>query len=371
MVVMQTKQRHRCDLTSVRDRHARLPIVVACIAMAIACILGPAESIADQPTEVGSLVIKLIDQVEVPALEPGMLRSLDVQVGDTIKSGQLIARIDDRDSAAQRDLAATDLAVSRQRSNDFRSDKIASVELKEKQAALEQQRLLAKIAGEKSANEVRVLAAEKSEAVAKNEWARAAKAHKKFADSVSESELENLRLNFERSGLERIQASLDHRLDQLSSDSEVQAVKASELAVERTGILQRVAVSEAEILRLDVNAKQQALKIRQLSVDRHQVLSPIDGVVVEVFKRMGEWVKPGDAVARVINLDQLHAEGFLSGDVRPERNRKVLLHLGNRKIEGTVDFVSSERDAVSGELRFLVRIDGGTFLPGDRVDIEW
>lgn len=373
---MRTKKRIRympaCERLHPRSlRFSSLRIAVLCVAMNIGLTDWSAVSVAEQPTEVGSLVIKLIDQVEVPALESGMLQRVEVRVGDTIKSGQLIARVDDRDDVAQRDLAATDLAVSRQKSADYRNDRIASIQRKEKQAALEQQRILAKIASEKSVNDVRVLAAEKAEAVAKNEWARATKAHEKFADSVSESELENLRLNFERSGLERIQAVLDHRLDKLASDSESQAVKAAEFAVERAEIQQVVADSEAKILRLDIDAKQQTLLIRELSVARHQVVSPIDGVVVEVYKRGGEWVKPGDAVARVINLDQLHAEGYLSGNIRPERGRKVLLQSADREVQGTIDFVSSERDTVSGELRFLVRFDGGTFLPGDRVDIEW
>ena len=335
-------------------------------------MLYPAKVLlAQEPTAVGSLVIKLIDQVEVPALEPGALRSLDAQVGDAVKAGQLIARVDDRDSVAQRDLAATALEVGRQKSSEYRDDNIAATELKEKQASLDQQRLLAKIASEKSENEVRVSAAEKAEAVAKNEWTRAEKARQRFADSVSESELENLRLQYERSVLERQQATLDHRLDRLSSDSEAKSVQVAELAVERAEFQRMIAVSEGKVFRLDVDAKEQTLNIRKLSVTRHEVLSPIDGVVVEIFKRGGEWVKPGDAVARVINLDQLHAEGFLSGDVRPVRGQEVRLRKGDQEVEGAIDFVSSERDSVSGEVRFLVRLRGGTFLPGDRVDIEW
>ncbi|MDV6033519.1 MAG: biotin/lipoyl-binding protein [Phycisphaera sp. RhM] len=66
---------------------------------------------ADDPQVVGPLVIKLIDQVEVPALEPGPIESLEVRLGDTVKAGQVIARIDDRISDAQRELAATALAT--------------------------------------------------------------------------------------------------------------------------------------------------------------------------------------------------------------------------------------------------------------------
>jgi multidrug efflux pump subunit AcrA (membrane-fusion protein) len=334
---------------------------------------APAEqpTSAEQPAVVGSLVIKLIDQVEVPALESGALDSLHVTIGDSLSVGGLIARIDDGESVSQRDLAATELAISRQKSTHYRSDKIARTEMQEKQAALQQQRLLARISKEKSVNEVRVSAAEKAEAVAKNEWARAEKSHARFADSVSESELESLRLKFERAQLERIQASFEHRMDKLSSDSEVEAVRVAELAVQRAEIEQAVAESDAEIFRLEVEAKETMLRIRESAVLRHQVVSPINGVVVEILKRRGEWVRPGDTVARVINVDELHAEGFLSGDVRPVRGRKVRLVSSDREAEGTIDFVSPERDSVSGEFRFLVRLRGGTFFPGDRVDIRW
>lgn len=326
---------------------------------------------ADDPQVVGPLVIKLIDQVEVPALEPGPIESLEVRLGDTVKAGQVIARIDDRISDAQRELAATALAISRQRSSQYRDDKIAETESNEKEAVLQQQRLLAKIASEKSLSQVRVSAAEKAEAVAKNEWSRAIGAREQFADSVSDSELENLRLKYDRSRLERVEAEFQRRMDQLSAEGEAQGVKIAELAAQRAELRRSVAVADAESLRLDIESKQKTLQIQEFTVARHRVASPIDGVVVEIFKRRGEWVRPGDSVVRVINLDQLHAEGFFSGRVRPKRGQQVRLSSADREVDGTVDFVSSERDSVSGEFRFLVRFDGGVFFPGDQVEIDW
>ncbi|MCS7467874.1 HlyD family efflux transporter periplasmic adaptor subunit [Stieleria sp. ICT_E10.1] len=348
-------------------RAARLTLAQAWLVMVL-----PWSTIrAEDPQVVGPLLIKLIDQVEVPALEPGPIQSLDVRLGDTVKAGQVIARIDDRISEAQRELAATELAISRQRSSQYRDDKIAETESNEKEAVLQQQRLLAKIASEKSLSQVRVSAAEKAEAVAKNEWSRAIGARQQFADSVSDSELENLRLKYDRSRLERVEAEFQRRMDQLSAEGEVQGVKIAELAAQRAELRRSVAVADAESLRLDIESKQKTLQIQELTVARHRVASPIDGVVVEIYKRSGEWVRPGDSVVRVINLDQLHAEGFFSGLVRPTRGQRVRLSSADREVEGTIDFVSSERDSVSGEFRFLVRLDGGAFFPGDHVEIDW
>lgn len=326
---------------------------------------------AEHPSSVGPLVIKLIDQVDVPALEPGPIDQLDVRVGDKVVVGQVIARIDDRISAAQRDLAATDLQRSRLRLSEYRGDAIAEKELGEKRAAVAQQKLLAKIALEKSRSDVRVMAAEKAEAVAKNEWLRASRAREKFADSVSESELESLRLKYERAGLERAQAEFERRMDQLSAEGEAEAVKVAELAAEGAELSEAVAATDSEFLTIDVHAKEKTLQIHELTLSRHQIASPIDGTVVELYKRRGEWVRPGDSVARVINLDQLVAEGFFSGSIRPERGQQVRLRWDGRETDGVVDFVSSERDSVSGEFRFLVRLRGGVFFPGDRVEIDW
>ncbi|MCA9136628.1 MAG: HlyD family efflux transporter periplasmic adaptor subunit [Planctomycetales bacterium] len=350
-----------------------LLLLAACFnaASADGPLVAEESSSADVPVVVGPLVIKLIDQVEVPALEAGALVQLHVKIGDPVKSGQVIARVDDRSSLAQRDLAETDLQISRQKSSSYQNDKIEATQWDEAKAALEQQKLVAKIAAEKSSSDVRVSAAEKAEGVAKNEWVRAQSAHEKFADSVSESELENLRLKYEHSRLERVQAAFEQRIDRLAAESESQGVRVAELAAERAEILSVVAAADAQLFRLDVVSKEKTLQLRQSIVDRHQVAAPIDGVVVEIYKRPGEWVLPGDSVARVINLDQLHAEGFLSGNVRPQRGRKVRLRSGSDTLDGTVDFVSPERDLVSGEFRFVVRIAGGTFLPGDRVEIQW
>lgn len=349
----------------------RLEKMLSAMVAAVTLCLIASDLHADDPTVVGPLVIKLIDQVEVPALEAGPLNRLQVKVGDQVRSGDAIAGVDERSSAVLRDLAEIELAVSRQKSEQYRNDEIAGADLQESQAAAEQQRLLAKIAAEKSDSEVQISAAEKAEAVAKNEWTRAEKAHAKYAESVSKSELEGLRLKYERARLERIQAEFQRRMDELSAQSETQGVKVAELAARRAELRRSVAVSDAEWLRFDIQAKQKTLEARKLTVSRHQVTSPIDGTVVEIYKRTGEWVQPGDSVARVINLEQLHAEGFLSGHVRPEQGREVRLFSGDKQVEGVVDFVSPERDQVSGEFRFLVRFKGGVFLPGDRVEIAW
>lgn len=356
---------------SVKQRSwcATRPPLLAIVMML--AIPGLQHVAAETPQCVGPLLIKLIDQVDVPALVEGQLVSMDVRLGTSVREGDVLATIDPEASETRLAIAETEYRVSTQKQSQYSEDKVLAKEYSEKRAAVEQQELIAEIAAKNAENDIRVLAAQKAEAVAKNEWQRAAKARNRFADSVSDSELESLRLKFERAQLETSQARFERRQDQLSSRAESHGVQVASLAADRAEIKQQVAVAGAKTLELEVLAKSQLVAMHKLDLKRHRVTSPLEGTVAEVYKQKGEWVRPGDSVFRVINLQHFYAEGFLTGNVRPKVGQTVRLQQSEKNTTGRVEFVSPEKDPVSGEFRFLVRLAGGVFLPGDRVDIDW
>ncbi|MEL6107524.1 MAG: HlyD family efflux transporter periplasmic adaptor subunit [Planctomycetota bacterium] len=333
--------------------------------------LSPGQCTAQTPTVVGDLVVEIVDQTEVPALEAGPVAAIEVHIGDQVQANQLLARLDSRVPEAQQKEAETELAVAQSRYDQFRADQIAEIETFEKRELVNQQQSLAQISKAKSTNEVRIAAAERAEAVAKNEWSRATLAREKFVDSVSQSELDSLRLKYEQAQLERIQATFERRLDRIKSDADQSVARGAELAADRAEVQRQVAAAQPVLLQLEVRAKAETLALRTLALDRHRVTAPTDGQVVEVYRRKGEWVRPGDPLFRVVNLERLRAEGFLKGNVIPKRGTEVTLFAGERRVAGKVVFISPERDSVSGEYRFLVEFKGGVFHPGEHVDIEW
>ena len=326
---------------------------------------------AQSPTVVGDLVVEIVDQVDVPALEAGPVTAIEVKIGDSVQKEQLLARLDAKLSQTQHDQAKTELEVAQTRYSQFRADQIAEIETYEKRELMNQKLSLAKISKAKSSNEVRIAAAQRAEAVAKNEWSRAALAREKFVDAVSQSELDSLRLKYEQAQLERIQATFERQLDQIQSDADQSAARVTELAADRAEVQRQVAAAQPTLLQLDVQAKTETLTLRKLTLDRHKVLAPMSGQVVEIHRRQGEWVRPGDPIFRIVNLDRLHAKGFLSGDIIPKRGITVALYSGDRRVSGKIVFVSPERDSVSGEYGFRVEFKGGTFHPGEHVSIEW
>lgn len=68
---------------------------------------------------------------------------------------------------------------------------------------------------------------------------------------------------------------------------------------------------ELGIAKVTVKAKQAQLEAATADVERHKIKAPLDGIVVKRYRHVGEWVRPGDPVYRVVRADRLRVEAFL------------------------------------------------------------
>jgi multidrug efflux pump subunit AcrA (membrane-fusion protein) len=80
-------------------------------------------------------------------------------------------------------------------------------------------------------------------------------------------------------------------------------VTEAELSIDKARKEKDIAGADAEVAEAEVKAA-------KVAIDHHQVVSPIDGVVVEVRKHLGEWVQPSDPVVKIVNLKKLWVEGY-------------------------------------------------------------
>jgi multidrug efflux pump subunit AcrA (membrane-fusion protein) len=128
----------------------------------------------------------------------------------------------------------------------------------------------------KAESDVDVRYSQKAKGVAEMTFKKAEDSHLRIPGSVTEVERERLKLEWEKTGLQIEQAELERRLAALDATSKGVEVEAAEKAIER-----RV------------------------------IRSPITGEVEEVFPHQGEWLQPGDPLARVIRTDRLKVEGFV------------------------------------------------------------
>ena len=137
--------------------------------------------------------------------------------------------------------------------------------------------------------------------------------------------------------------------------------------------------------RLTEQAKQSAIEVVDSDIRKRKIQAPVDGVVEKVFKRVGEWVTPGEHVIRVVRMDRLRIEGMLPAeeyspeDVAQQPVKiEVTITRGGEKIKkevkGKLDYVSPVIEG--GEYRIWVEVDnpktdGGYWLlrPGQYAEM--
>lgn len=150
-----------------------------------------------------------------------------------------------------------------------------------------------------------------SERVAAAEFEKAQLANDKLEGSVTRVELDRLELNERKAELQIEQAELERRMTALAADSKAVEVEAAENAIERRSIT-----------------------------------APLDGTVVQVFPHEGEWMQPGDPLARVVRTDRLRVEGYVdSARWDPESVR-------DRPVTVTVEFADRRTESFEGRIVF-------------------
>ena len=89
----------------------------------------------------------------------------------------------------------------------------------------------------------------------------------------------------------------------------------------------------------------------------------IDGIVVEMRKRPGEWVQPGDLLVHMLRIDHLKVEGFLKADEIAPRSRRLpgdgqrsLVRGSHETLTGRVVFVSPRVES-GGEYRVWAEVE--------------
>ena len=173
-------------------------------------------------------------------------------------------------------------------------------------------------AREKANSDVDYRFAVKSEALAIVEYERAMKANGRTPGSIPAIEVDRLKLAAEKAGLQKEQALIERKIQAYTADNKGAEVK---------GALN--------------------------NMERRQVRSPLDGMVVRVNSHAGEWVKPGDTVLHVVQVDRVRVEGYVSASkYNPDEisgrevSVEVTLARGQKlKFPGRVVFVNPLNEA--------------------------
>lgn len=262
--------------------------------LTVIALASTATALVADDIQVSSILVKLLDQVEVPAREAGVLETVAAREGEMVEAGAAVAQIEDADAQFEKRSAEMELIAAR------------------KQAE----------------NDVKVRFAKKSLEVADAELRRAIESQRRFAQSVSESEMDHLRLTVQKTALEIEQAQLELELAQAAR----------------------------ELKQIDVESAKHTMAQRRIT-------APLAGFVAEINRHSGEWVQPGQTILRILRLDRLRAEGLISAKDLPAdlkgRKAKLTVDVDGVPAEfaGIVTYVSPEIDPVNGQVRIWAEIE--------------
>jgi RND family efflux transporter MFP subunit len=264
---------------------------------------------APRQVQAESVIIRLIDDVDVAAQAAGLLYAIDVAEGRTVEKGMRLAQIDDTEARLMQERAVIEL----------------------------------KTAARKASDDVLVRSAQKSLAFAQADLSRLRRADEELPRSVSQTQLEQTQLQADQAEFELEKAR-----------------------------------RELELAKWSQQLKKNELLLAERNLRSRQILSPISGLVVDVKRRPGEWVEPGDTVMRIVRIDRLRAEGLvlaaeMKGIVAGAAATVTvdLPEIRDNQFAGEVVFVSPEISAVNGRFRVWADVDNrqGLLKPGLRATL--
>ncbi len=151
---------------------------------------------------------------------------------------------------------------------------------------------------------------------------------------------------------------------------ERQHASAEELA--RTETQQRIAEAQVLSIREELELKSAEYTRTEAMLLEKQIRSPIDGMVTQIYKDVGEFISASSPVViKVVKLDVLLVQFAVPANAASEfkAGRTVPLSIGSEhtKTVGVIEFVSPIKDPQSNTVRLRMRIDNsqGQFSSGD------
>lgn len=261
--------------------------------LASICVFNPLLSAGE--LTVDPVLLWAIEEAKIPALEEGAIVSVQVKEGQLVEVGEPLVQIDDQQSRFRMEKAAFEYQIAAKRASDRSEILLAETESKVSMASLQ----------------------------------RALDSRKKFPDTPSQAEVDELEL--------RVAQARQH-LEKSTHEFQLAAI-ARELA-------------------------EHNLASATFDHERHTIRSPIKGSVVEIFGRRGDWVRRGEPLLRVLRVDRLRVEGFLPREhVLPGLNdcsvTVTVEDLAGQDYPhtGKIVYVSPEVDPNDRRQRILAEID--------------
>jgi multidrug efflux pump subunit AcrA (membrane-fusion protein) len=184
----------------------------------------------------------------------------------------------------------------------------------------DRQSLLAKVAAElerdaaqtRADDDIEVQYSIKSFELAETELYKSREINRRQPGTVPDSEIRRMDLEKTRAELQIGRSKLDLKVAQMTADVQTATVQAADD-----------------------------------SIQRRRILAPFSGQVVQVYRQTNEWVNIGEPVLRVIQMDRLYVDGFISG------KDYDVVDIANRPVTVEVELARGRKDRFEGQVVFV------------------
>ena len=307
-----------------------------------------------------------LTEVNIGFKTAGRLIERNVDEGDPVKKGQIIARLDRDQLVAQRERESAGLTstlsqlAQAETSLQWQKDNVAAdIEQRKADLASNEARLAELKNGsrpqEKLDAKAAVDAAQAEVHRAKNDWDRAQTLFKD--DDISKAQYDQYRTHYE-SSVAALNSAKERQSLVLAGPREEQ-ITAQQGAVERA----RAALKMAQANALQIKQREEDLTARHADIERSKAnialidsqladtiaASPVDGVVLVKAADVGEVLAPGTTVVTVGDIDHPWLRGYVNetdlGKVKLGAKARVTTDSYPGKVYwGRVTFISSEAE---------------------------
>ena len=343
-----------------------IPIALVIIAAAVAYLFWSGRFRGSDPNLLSISGNIELTQVDISFKVPGKLMERRFDEGQSVKKGDLVARIDkeqlvrqrERDAAgvdsAESDLQQMKTSIALQRETLASDIALKKAEINEAQAHLDEMLAGSRPQEIRQAHDATADARTQNDQ-AKLDWDRAQVLYKN--DDISTSQFDQYRTRFNSTSALLRQA--ENRLSMVEEGPRKEDIAAARASVARADAALRM--SEAN--RMEVERKEQELTARKAAIDRARaqegmtdtqlndtvVVSPVDGVVLVKSAEPGEVLAAGTTVLTIGDVDHPWLRGYVGeqdlGRVKLGMRAKITSDsFPGKTYDGRVTFIASQAE---------------------------
>lgn len=285
------------------------------------------------------------ETVDVSSQMQGNIENINVEEGQTIKIGDIIANLDDSESKIKLDISNI-TKESAKNELDSVKDGIRQEEINAQKAVVDQ------FEAQVKQGEALLKQAENNLNLAKKNldyYKKVYEDNKSLYDSdaISKSQLDAIKVQYDSAyiGYENAKHQAEYAKSQLDSfKSQLIASK------EKLNLLKNGATDNEKLsAQLNLNQAEKSQELSNINYNKTIIKSPINGVVETVNFKKGEFVNVGSPVATILDMNNLYVNIYI-----PEKDlTKVKLgktvklksdFINNKEINGKIIYISNKAE---------------------------